>query len=117
MSRVTSNGVASAREAEVQEQLKAKFPARFQELPDTVLQGQPVENLRGLRDALVRLQRGVAPGCGGCRGDYLAQLGVDLEEAEMMIKSIVLSLISSFYKLNMHPNHSGVLRNATKTYI
>ena len=80
MSRVTSFSVASARDRAVQEQLQSKYPPRHRELPGSVLKGQPVENLRGLREALVKLQRGVLPG--GCLGEYLAVLGEQLEEVD-----------------------------------
>ena len=83
--RVTSHGVATARDPEVQEQLQAKYPPRARPLPDSVSAGQAVEDLRGLREALTKLQRGVSPGCGGCRPKYLAVLGEQLEEENMKL--------------------------------
>ena len=83
MNRVTSHGVAPAGDRGVQEQIAAKYPARFRPLPESVIRGQAVGDLKGLREALQKLQRGVSPGCGGCRADYLALLGEQLEEADM----------------------------------
>ena len=84
LSRVTSYGAASAKDSEVQQQLKEKYPDRFRPMPDSVLRGQAVENLSGLRSALTRLQKGISPGCGGCRGEYLALLGESMEDGEML---------------------------------
>ena len=75
MRRVTSHGVASPRDPDIQDQLQSKYPSRGHNLPDRVLKGQPVDNLRGLREALKKLERGVAPGCGGLRSEYLVLLG------------------------------------------
>ena len=83
MSRVTSFGVASSKDPEVQEQLLAKYPVRGRPLPASVTEGQAVENLRGLREALAGLQRGISPGCGGCRGEYLSLLAEQLEAEHM----------------------------------
>ena len=67
VNRVTSHGVATARDPAVQDQLQAKYPPRSRPLSDSVSVGQAVENLRSLRETLTKLQRGVSPGCGGCR--------------------------------------------------
>jgi hypothetical protein len=85
MKRVTSLGVASSRDPDVQEQLQAKHPPRIQPMPASVVRGQAVANLRGLRDALVKLERGVSPGCGGCRAEYLTLLGERMEEGDMRV--------------------------------
>ena len=54
-----------AKDSVVQARLQLKYPPRFHNLPETVIRGQAVENLRGLRDDLVKLQRGVGPGVVG----------------------------------------------------
>ena len=67
MTRVTSHGVASAMDPVVQAQLAAKYPPRGHPLPESVVRGQAVDNLRNLRQSLCMLQRGVSPGSGGGR--------------------------------------------------
>ena len=85
LQRLTSPGLANAQDPEVQDLLRVKYPPRVRDLPETVVRGQAVESLRGLREALVKLQRGVAPGCGGCRNEYLSLLGERLEEGDMQL--------------------------------
>ena len=82
-SRITSFGVAPAGDPMVQQQLLAKYPARSRPLPVSVTLGQPVEHMRGLREALASLQRGISPGAGGCRAEYLSKLAEQLEAQDM----------------------------------
>ena len=60
--RIKSNGVASMDRAAVKKGLRAKFPEYPERpLPDTATKGQPVDNLDGLRDSFLNLERGSAP--------------------------------------------------------
>ena len=68
---------------EVREQMEAKHPARWRELPDTVEKGSPVENLKGLREALLSLKKGGAPGSGSLRAEYLVSLAEVLDGDKM----------------------------------
>ena len=52
---------------------------------DSVVKGRPVENLQGLRDALLNLKRGNSPGSGGLRPEYLTTLEEVLDANEMTL--------------------------------
>ena len=84
-SRITSFGVASAKDPDVKRQLLEKHPPRRRPMPASVVKGEAVENLHGLKEALSKLQRGIAPGCGGCRPEYLTLLGEKLSGPEMRL--------------------------------
>ena len=69
-----SDGVASLDDESVQEKVLAKYPERKKELPSHVPKSAPLENLKGLQDALLSLRRGVSPGTGCLRTEYLKAL-------------------------------------------
>ena len=48
--------------------LRAKYVEQGKDLPDTVMMGQPINSLGGLKEALLNLPTGVSPGTGGLRG-------------------------------------------------
>ena len=74
VSRLTSFGVASTEDPAVMAALRAKYVERGKDLPDTVLMGQAVDSLSGLKETLLNLPTGVSPGTGGLRGEFLACL-------------------------------------------
>ena len=79
--RLLSHGVASTDDPAILLQLQAKYPAKGKQLPNSVVKGDPVPNLSGLREELQSLAPGTAPGCGGLRPEYLSLLGRQLSEA------------------------------------
>ena len=83
--RINSLGVADINDQAVRDQLSAKYPARGRELPDTVMKGSPVPNLKGLRDALLRLDKGVSPGTGGLRPEFLITLAEVMDGDKMSL--------------------------------
>ena len=83
VSRLTSHGVADTRNPTVMTGLKSKYVRRSRELPASVTMGQPVDNVGGLKEALLSLGTGSSPGTGGMRGEFLTTLGEVLLEGEM----------------------------------
>ena len=81
--RIKSHGVASMDSPGVREALRAKFPARERPLPDRATKGQVVDNLGGLREALLGLELGSAAGVGGMRPEFLVTLGKVMGEEDM----------------------------------
>ena len=73
--RISSFGVASVDNPAAMAALRAKYPDRTHPMPASVTKGQVVDNLSGLRDSLLSLEKGVSPGTGGCRPEYLTSLG------------------------------------------
>ena len=63
--------------------LRSKYVARSRDLPATVTKGQPLERVVGLKDALLNLGTGTAPGTGGMRGEFLTCLAEVWQETEM----------------------------------
>ena len=82
-SRIKSHGVASMDTPGVKEMLRTKFPARQRPMPATATKGQIVDNLGGLREALVALELGSAPGTGGMRPEFLVTLGKEMNDEDM----------------------------------
>ena len=80
-----SDGVASLENEAVKALVKSKYPERKKELPSQVFKESPLESLQGLRDSLLSLRRGVAPGAGGLRTEYLKALAQVLEPAQMQL--------------------------------
>ena len=80
VSRLTSHGVADTRNPTVMAALKSKYIARSRELPASVTMGQPVDNVAGLKDALLNLGTGTSPGTGGMRPEFLITLAEVMEE-------------------------------------
>ena len=66
---LVSNGVADINE------LKEKYPERSRLLPESVMCGEALHSMSGLRDELKNLVSGKAPGCGGLRPEYLSMIG------------------------------------------
>ena len=83
VSRLTSHGVADTRNPTVMAALKSKYIARSRELPASVTMGQPVDNVAGLKDALLNLGTGTSPGTGGMRPEFLTTLAEVMEEGDM----------------------------------
>ena len=52
-------------------------------LPATASKGQIVDNLGGLKEALVALELGSVPGTGGMRPEFLVTLGKEMSEEDM----------------------------------
>ena len=53
MSRISSHGVASMQDEQIQAQMAAKYPERSTIFPERVIKGRTVENLRGFWKTLV----------------------------------------------------------------
>ena len=83
VSRLTSHGVADLDDPLIMEQLRRKHPPRRFDLPDKVKFSQPVTDLGGLRENWLQLVRGVAPGSGGMRPEFLTVLACVWSETEM----------------------------------
>ena len=74
VSRICSNGVADINDPVIMEQIREKYPQRGRGLTVRVEKRLCVEGLGGLREDLQSLERGVAPGCGGLRNEFLKVL-------------------------------------------
>ena len=85
VSRIDSFGVASIADPGIQEQVKAKYPDRKVVLPATVTKDSPVENLKGLRESLLSLRKGVSPGTGGLRPEFLITLAEVMDPTQMSL--------------------------------
>ena len=81
--RIDSNGVASLESPATMAALRAKYPARDRPLPATVTRGQCVDNLGGLREAMLGLERGVSSGPGGLRNEHMISLAQVWGEEEI----------------------------------
>ena len=68
--RINSNGVASMETPATEAALRAKYIDRRRDLPESVSKGQCLDNLEGLRDALLDLEPGVLAGSGGMKGVF-----------------------------------------------
>jgi hypothetical protein len=92
-SRITFHGVASIASPEVREALRSKFPAR-----ERPIKGQVVDNLGGLREALVGLELGSAPGVGGLWPEFLVTLRRVMGEEDMgMLEEHSMSFLNRAY--------------------
>ena len=78
VNRMNSHGLASMDDPRVMQQVSSKYPDRGRQLPDFVTGGKPVENLSGLREALLELEMGKSPGTGGMRPEYLKVLAEEM---------------------------------------
>ena len=83
VSRINSLGVACAEDTVIRQQLAAKYPERGIEFPESVVKGKVVENMKGLRDILLGLDRCVSPGTGGLRGEFLTDLAEGMDQSQM----------------------------------
>ena len=84
VSRLTSFGVASMDDPTVMAALRSIYVARGKELPESVIMGQPIDSLGGLKETLLKLPTGVSPGTGGLRGEYLTCLAEVWEDHTML---------------------------------
>ena len=93
---IGSHGVASMADPAVREQLAAKYPGRKKQLPTLVTQDSPIENLKGLQDALLGLKKGVAPETGGLRTEFLTALAEVMEPPQMrLLEDFLLCFLQS----------------------
>ena len=83
VNRIKSYGLASMSDISVQQQLRQKYPPRSRDLPPHVTKGICVTSLTGLQDRLKKLAKGVAPGTGGLRSEFLVSLAENLEDHQM----------------------------------
>ena len=103
--RICSHGLASADDPQVQAALQAKYTARGRDLPTHVYKGQCMERMEGLREDLVELDLGVAPGFGGLRNEHLRCLGEVWEDDKLgyletfSLKYVNGELLPWFYKV------------------
>ena len=67
----------------MREQVAAKYPVRGRELPETVRKDSPVPNMVGLRDSWLKLEKGVSPGSGGLRPQFLITVAEVMDEVKM----------------------------------
>ena len=81
--RIDSNGVGSLDSQGTRATLRTKYPDRERPLPTTVTRGQCVDNLSGLRQAMLGLERGVSPGPGGLRNKQIIVLAEVWNHEEM----------------------------------
>ena len=81
--RIDSNGVASLDSPATMATLKSKYPARARPMPATITKGQCVDNLGGLREAMLGLERGPSSGPGGLRNEHLISLAEVWGEGEV----------------------------------
>ena len=83
LQRLTSCGVVSAEDPAFLAMLRSKYPARGKPLPERVVKGQCINNLAGLRDSLLQLEPGIAPGTGGMKAEYLSVLAQRMDDEGM----------------------------------
>ena len=83
--RLTSFGVANTDDPAVMAALKSKYVVRGKDLPASVVMGQPVDSLEGLKETLLQLPTGVAPGTGGFHAEYLTSLAEVWEDGTMAL--------------------------------
>ena len=74
VNRITSHGVATLSDPATKAAMESKYPARSQPMPEQVIKGKAVENLKNLRDSFLGLKPGTAPGTGQLRPEYLISL-------------------------------------------
>ena len=65
------------------DQVRAKYPQRGRDLPESVVYGKLVENLKGPRESPLQLERGKSPGNGGLRSEYLIVLAEMMTDTQM----------------------------------
>ena len=83
VSRLNSHGVADISDPIIMQQLREKYPDRVRDLPGRVEKGYCVDGFKGLREDLLGLEKGVAPGTGGLRNEYLNVLGERMTNVQM----------------------------------
>ena len=85
MGRVTSHGLGDTADPTVRHQLNEKFPPRSRPLPASVQLTRPIDSFRNLRESLISLNPGVAPGSGGLRNEYLSVLAERMNDEEIKL--------------------------------
>ena len=65
------------------QQLKSKYPGRVVKVSDSVAQAEPLLHLKGLHQSLKALDKGVSPGTGGLRPEYLVTLAEVMDGGKM----------------------------------
>ena len=73
--RICSHGLADAEDPVIMAALQAKYTERGRDLPTHVYKGQCMDRMEGLKEDLLGLDVGVAPGFGGLRNEHLRCLG------------------------------------------
>ena len=85
MNRVTSHGLGNLSDPSTILQLSKKFPQRSRPLPEAVSIVKPIDGFKGLRETLLSLNSGTAPGAGGLRHEFLHALGERMEDEEIKL--------------------------------
>ena len=73
--RICSHGLANTDDPAIRAALQAKYTQRGRDLPTHVYKGQCMDRMEGLKEDLLGLDVGVAPGFGGLRNEHLRCLG------------------------------------------
>ena len=81
--RINSFGVGDIADPVIMSQVRNKYPERGRSLPETVCWRKPIDNLKGVREALLNLERGKSPGTGGLRAEFLIILAEMMTEQQM----------------------------------
>ena len=81
--RINSLSVANLGDPSVMDQMVQKHPPRWEGIKERVKLGNPIDNLKGLRDSLLDLRKGGSPGSGGLRAEYLITLAEILDNDKM----------------------------------
>ena len=85
MGRVTSFGLGDIEDPLIKQQLRDKFPQRSHPLPDSVTSINPIDSFRNLRESLLTLNHGTAPGSGGIRNEFLTVLGERMNDQQIKL--------------------------------
>ena len=85
VARICSFRVAPLDDPAVWAQVEARYPERKITLPTFVPKQSPIDNLGGLKDALLAFKKGVSPGAGGLRPEFLKTLADVLEPGHMTL--------------------------------
>ena len=83
MGRVNSFGLGDIANPNVKAQLTEKFPPRKRPLPHSVSKLKPIDGFRELRQSLLSLNSGTAPGSGGLHYGFLTALGERMTSEEL----------------------------------
>ena len=85
MGRVTSFGLGDIEDPLIKQQLRDKFPPRYHPLPESVASSYPIDSFRNLRESLLTLNHGTAPGSGGIRNEFLTVLGERMTDQQIKL--------------------------------
>ena len=67
MNRVSSHGIADMNDPALRSQIERKYPKKIHNLSATIPKMKPIDKFRDLRQSLLSLEPGTAPGSGGMR--------------------------------------------------